>query len=181
MKKFKDIKIGDRLYVATIKDSVIQKDCVGGIIVDYHVEAVFDNKQSDRIGITFQKMRYQYKVGYVKEDRIEAGLMEETRYFLKDAFISVLPILESENNEFGLQVNKKIISPTKTALVEALDNSISDNAEKIKKMSSAASIAKARNDGMRLLLSLSASKIEFEKEEEVKELTEEEFACMALT
>lgn len=182
MKKFKDLKVGDRVYTARIMDSVLKQDCVGGVIVDYYVSnvSIFSGDNTKHVSLKLQKMRYMYKEGYVKDDRPES-INDETFIYpkLEDSTM-VKALVENENNKYGLLVNKMIFSTTKRGVFTELAEIAKNNSEKIKEIENAFKTASSRALSMNFLIKNSMNMTALEPIEEEKPVTEEEFACMAL-
>lgn len=178
MKKFKDLKVGDRVYTASIMDSVLKQDCVGGVIVDYYVSnvSIFSGDNTEHMSLKLQKMRYMYREGYVKDDRPES-INDET---------FIYPNLENSTmvkalvDKHGLLINRMIFSTTKRGVFTELAEIAKNNSEKIKEMENTLRTASSRALSMNFLIKNSMSMTALEPIEEEKPVTEEEFACMAL-
>ena len=182
MKKFKDIKVGDRIYTATIKDSVLLQDCVGGIVVDYYVNDVeeWTGECSKHMSIKLERMRYMYNDGYVKDDRPEAHMTEMSIYPLASDTSTIKWLEDSKNDEYELLVNQMVCSTTKKGVFDALSSVLNKNSMKVDGMLSEVKKAKMKSSTMNILFSNSLKFANFEQEEEEREITEEEFASMEL-
>ena len=175
MKKFGNIKVGDVVYYSIIKDSEIIQDCVGGIIMDGYVSNVVNNTAT---GLTINKMRYKLNEGYVKDEEKVCRLTERGTVFVPSDE-NLLVIDEGGNQYDGLFINKKIIiSTSKKAIAEKLLEIISDNEKRIDEMTKLCSFAQRKSETMKTSALMRLNMVQYEEDE--RELTEEEFACIAL-
>lgn len=178
MKKFKDLKTGDIVYEASIKDSTIKQNCVGSIIFSKYVTGTYEGQNPDRTGLVLQTMRYDVGKGYVKEDRPEVSPFEERIYPIANASVYTDKIITGVPDEHELLINERIIATNKRDLAGMLKLLADDNRETIENLEKEVKNAEIKSSSLQLNLSIRLSMVQFEPEE--KELTEEEFACMAL-
>lgn len=175
MKNFSDIKVGDVVHYSIIKDSDIIQDCVGDIIMDGYVSNVVNKTAT---GLTINKMRYKLNEGYVKDEEKVCRLTEkETVFVPNDENLFVID--EGDNQYDGLFIKKKIIiSTSKKAIAEKLLEIVSDNKRKVNEMTRLCKLAQCKNETMQISTSIRLNMAQYEEDE--REVTEEEFACMAL-
>jgi hypothetical protein len=176
MKNFGNIKAGDVVHYCTIQDSTIIQDCVGGIIFDGYVSSV--TRCSNTTGITIRKMRFKVNEGYVKDEEDKCRITKNETVFAADgATLIVVDEGDSQHDEL-LMKKKIIISTSKKAIAEKLLEILEDNKKKVDKMAALCSKAKCMNESMMMSASIRLNMAKYEEEE--RELTEEEFACIAL-
>ena len=181
-KQFKDVCPGNILYECVIKDSSFVQDCVGNIIVEKYVPATCSLVNSDKITIILQNMRYSIKDnGYIKEDRPDVHPKEIRISPPRNSSAYVDYVIDNPDGTYLTRVNQRIVATTKREIVEILNSIIKDNKEDIKDIETLIFNSKMKNETMELILSCSLRRLQLEPKEELeKEMTEEEFASMAL-
>ena len=180
MKNFGDIKVGDVVHYCVIKDSEIIQDCVGNIILDGYVACTSNNLSSDRIGLTINKMKYDLNKGYIKDaDKPIRITKEDIIYLPKDTNINVFVTDEDNTPHRDLFIKGKlIVSTSKMAIANKLMEIVENHKKKVDEMTLLCSNAKCKSETMRMSASIRLNMAQYEEDE--KELTEEEFACIAL-
>jgi hypothetical protein len=173
MKSFDNVKAGDVIHYCIIKDSEIIQDCVGGIIFDGYVSSVV--RCSNTTGITIHKMRFKPNEGYVKDEENKYRITKNETVFAADG--TNLLVIDEGHDE--LLIKKEIIiSTSKKVIAKKLLEIIEDNKKKVDEMTALCAKAKCMNDSMMMSASIRLDIAKYEEEE--RELTEEEFACIAL-
>lgn len=181
MRIFGKIKVGDVVHYCTIKNNEIVQDCAGNIVMDAYVSDISPLESQSVTAIKLEKMSCSYTNGFVRNN--EGKLITECEYVYapKERNLIVL------RNGFKEAVGKYEISPgdimiistNKAELISKLVSMIDETREEIDKLSNVCKNAELMNTTMKMSVIARAHLMGPEEEEE-KELTEEEFACIAL-
>lgn len=173
-KTFNNIIKGDIIYVGSIKDSVVQQDCNGNIIVEYYVKDVTDTEDFYTLELTVERMSPTYKGGFERREDAE----EHFIYPNKNVEVYIEVLNPPKDSTHGLNINKTIIATTKRGVFEKLVAESKNFEEKINELDSLLKKYSLKQETMKMLMGIAPGRIDFEEEE--KEYSLEEVASMAL-
>ena len=171
-KTFRMLKVGDRIYQTTIKNSEVNKNAIGGAEYEYIVKEI---EQLDfyTFKLTLNRLKVRYDGKFVEdEDTKNSILMLEVD---GNSSLKIIPI--QPEDKFGLDINAIFYSTTKMELKEHLLNLVAQRREEANRLKT---LATKLYDSL-WLVGLEVSHINTTKEEEMQqEMDMMEAATMAL-
>ena len=178
MKTFNDVKVGDTIYYCVIKNSEIIQNCVGDIILNGYVTRTNRMLAANYIGLSINEVKYKFNEGYSKNEYKQEKITNaELALLPKNDNVYVVDESNEQNDNIFIE-HLIIISTSKKAIAYKVAEIIDENNKKIENLTNLCHKAKQKSETMKLSASMRFNVAKYEEEE--KEYTKEEIACMAL-
>ena len=173
-KTFRMLKVGDRIYRTTIKNSEMQKNAIGGAEHEYIVKEI---EQVDfyTFKLTLNRLKVTYDGKFIEDEDTKNSIL--VIQVDGNSSLKIQALDASIGDTFGLNINNVFFSTSKILLKEHLLGLVAQKRETANKLKA---LATKLYDNL-WLVGLEASHINTTKEEEMQqEMDMMEAATMAL-
>lgn len=172
-KTFNTIAKGDKVYIATIKNSKLITDCVGNMIMEHYVSYIMNIADFYTLELVLEDMKPECFGKFKKDENPK----ERYAYVNRNSSLYIENLKPENINDYGLNINKRIIATTKKELCEKLIEIGENFKNEVKNLKEILSDATLKQESYSINVDLLMKCIEAEKN---TNLSLEEAASMAM-